>query len=159
MEPLEIHHYRDFLRKYAENSKLRRPGFSLGAWAKALGLKSTSSLTKVLAGEREAGPELLEKLVRYFKFSELEEAQFRNLVTISKLKENVEVKEALASHLLLSGKSKSLNRRMMQMEHDELLETYLPLALRECTRLGKMTFLKLRKLWAGTPGPSVTIKS
>ena len=156
MRQSEVTDYRDFLRKYAESTKTRKPGFSMGSWSRALGLKSTSSLTKVLNGEREAGPELLGKLIRYFKFNALEEAQFRNLVALSKLKESANAKSELAELLLRSEKNKSLKRRMIELDQFELLETFLPLAVRECTRLAGMSVAKLKGLFSDAGEPEIT---
>ncbi len=156
MKQREVTDYRDFLKKYAESTRLRKPGFTLGSWSRALGLKSTSSLTKVINGEREAGPELIAKLIRYFKFNELEEAQFRNLVALSKLKESSGLKNSLAESLLRSEKTKSLKRRMLELEQFELLDSYLPMAVRECTRLAKMSIAKLTTLFVDTPEIEIT---
>ena len=122
----------------------------MGAWARTLGLKSTSSLTKVLNGEREAGPELLEKLIAYFKFNRTEENQFRNLVALSKLKDSAALKIALAESLSKSEQSKTLKRRILEIDQFELLESYLPLAVRECTRLARMSAAKLGRLFVRT---------
>lgn len=118
----------------------------MGAWARALGLKSTSSLSKVLNGEREAGPELVEKLIQYFKFNATEQSQFRQWVTISKLKESSEVKTALAKQLETSGNKKDLKARMLEIDQYELLSSVFPLAMRELTRVPAMKIARLKKL-------------
>lgn len=144
-------HYRDYLLRYVETTRKRRPGFSISGWAKALGLKSTSSLSKVLNGEREAGPELIQKLVRYFEFNAVEEAQFRNLVMLSKIRENAEQKNRLAEMLLQSQTPKGLNVRLLEFDQFQLLSSYLPLAVRELTRLAKMKIATLARLLPATP--------
>lgn len=150
METEKITHYRDYLQRYAETTRRRRPGFSLGSWAKALGLKSTSSLSKVLNGEREAGAELIEKLVRYFEFTSAEEEQFRNLVVLSKLKENNERKEALTESLLHTQALKDIRVRMLEFDQFQLFSSYLPLAVRELTRLTKMKIATLTRILPNT---------
>lgn len=146
MKANDVQNYRDYLNRYAEITKQRRPSFSLGSWARALGLKSTSSLTKVLNGEREAGPDLVQRFVKYFKFNDIEEAQFRNLVALSKMKESTKLKQSLAEELLRAQKSKDLKVRLLEMDQFELLRTYLPLAVRELVRLPNMKIAKLKKI-------------
>lgn len=151
----ENRNYRDFLLRYAETTRLRRPGFTIGSWAKAMGLKSTSSLSKILQGEREAGPEMVDRMITYFKFSKSEADQFRKLVALSKMKENEELKSSLIQSLLDAQladqlKSKrsgsSLESRLMELAQFELLSSCWNLAIRELTRLPKMKPATLMKL-------------
>ena len=47
--------YRAFLLDFAQWKKAKTPNWSYGIWAKRLGLKTTSSITKVLQGRLLAG--------------------------------------------------------------------------------------------------------
>jgi hypothetical protein len=58
--------YRNFLKTHFEIKQKQKPNWSLGAWAKRLDLKATSSLTKIINGEREPGDCITEKLIQYF---------------------------------------------------------------------------------------------
>lgn len=87
--------YKAYLNHYVELKKQQTPTFSLGSWAKHMGLKDTSSIGKVINGQREAGPQIADKLINYFSFSPSEEKYFRNLIKLSKLKNNPELSTAL----------------------------------------------------------------
>jgi len=155
MSPSNEPHYREFLLRYAESARKRKPSFSYGSWAKALGLKSTSSLTKVLNGEREAGPELVERLVKYFKFSSAEAVHFRELVSVSKLKNHEELKSRLLESLLASRNAETLTSRLVEFDRYELLSEVWHLAVRELARLPKMTVSRLEKILPARPRESL----
>ena len=84
MSVLPYADFRTFLNAYAQQMKNRQPMWSLGAWSKHLGLSTTSSLTKVLRGERNPGPKMVERFIEYFSFSPEEERHFRELVGLKK---------------------------------------------------------------------------
>jgi|GEM_PF-2550103 len=76
--------FRKFLQDYASEKKKQNPEWSLALWAKELGLSSTSSLTKIINGQREAGSKFCFKIIEYFKFSIDETKHFDYLVYTSK---------------------------------------------------------------------------
>lgn len=76
--------FRKFLRDYASEMKKQNPNWSLAIWAKELGLSSTSSLTKILNGQREAGNKFCFKVIEYFQFSIDHAKHFDYLVFQSK---------------------------------------------------------------------------
>lgn len=80
--------YRAFLRSYAYEAKKRNGQWTLGIWANQLGLKDTSSLTKILNGQRHPGPQVTEKLCKHFKFNLRDRAYFQDLVTLYKNQNN-----------------------------------------------------------------------
>ena len=89
---LEIMHYadyREFLQNYFHETKQKNPKWSYGSWAKKLGLKDTSSITKIIQGRREPGNKITEKLVSYFAFTGSEAQYFRNLIQLNKIKPNL----------------------------------------------------------------------
>ena len=78
-------HYRAFLVAYSQERKSKDPSWSYGLWARKVGLQSTSSITKVIQGERHPGPRLVERLVHYFRFNQRDAAYFKDLVNLAKL--------------------------------------------------------------------------
>lgn len=80
----EFGDYRAFLWSHVRRQKEQKPDWTLGQWAKRIGFSSTSSLTKVLNGDRELGPKAQQKIVRYFTFSKAESEQFAMLVALAK---------------------------------------------------------------------------
>ncbi len=81
----EFTNYRSFLNHHAQAMKAVKAQWSYGGWARHLGLKSTSSLSKVLRGTREPGSLMVEKFVSYFQFNRDEAQHFRDLVHLSKI--------------------------------------------------------------------------
>ncbi|HUP58160.1 MAG TPA: TIGR02147 family protein [Bdellovibrionota bacterium] len=128
----EFGDYRSFLAHHAVTKKAAQPAWSLGAWAKALDLKATASLTRVLKGDRQPGPEISAKLTRYFKFNEAEKAYFENLVLLDK------VGEDSALRVLVMEKLQSLHpkRQFQPLDHDKFLamSNWYFFAIREMTR-------------------------
>ncbi len=84
--------YREFLRSHFEEKQKTVKTWSYGNWAKRLGLKATSSLTKIMNGEREPGPEITTKLVGYFKFDSVQANYFSDLIRLSKSKEDIRLR-------------------------------------------------------------------
>lgn len=77
--------YRAFLHAHFADKKRTHKSWSYGAWAKHLGLKNSTSILKILNGTREAGPEITEKLIAYFKFSDKKRRYFEDLIQLSKV--------------------------------------------------------------------------
>lgn len=88
----EFDDYRRFLAAYFEQAKKRNPAWSYRAWAKTAGLKSNTSLIKVIQGQRHAGADILRKLENYFQLRDQELEYFRALVGFSKSEKNPEQK-------------------------------------------------------------------
>jgi uncharacterized protein (TIGR02147 family) len=76
--------YREFLRQYVFRRKSESPHWTIAAWAKQLGLQATTSMTKILNGQREPGEKICQKLINYFSFSPQEALYFQYLVHLSK---------------------------------------------------------------------------
>ena len=95
--------YRSFLVAHFEDTQKRNPAWSYQAWALKLGLKNNTSLLKIIHGERNAGPEIQQKLVEYFRFGVQERAYFEDLIRLSKVKDDpalsVMVRERLQKRL------------------------------------------------------------
>ncbi len=80
--------YRAFLAAHAQEMKRRNSLWSFGAWARHLGLRTTSSLTKIINGARNPGEVISKRLVDYFRFDSDEEQHFRDLVNLQKLRKH-----------------------------------------------------------------------
>lgn len=80
--------YRSFLKSHLDEQKKHSRTFTLGRWAKELGLANTAVLTNVLNGKRNPGPKVTEALVDYFGFRQKEEGYFRNLILLHKSRGN-----------------------------------------------------------------------
>lgn len=77
--------YRQLLRDfYWERKKSRAHAWSLGIWARQLGLKSPSTLAMILKGSRNPGPELTGKLAKTLRLGPKEIEYFEDLVTLKK---------------------------------------------------------------------------
>jgi hypothetical protein len=86
----------------------RSPTFTYGAWATRLGLANTASLTRILAGERQAGDRIVESLIDYFKFNQSEAEYFRLLVRVEKEQDPL-VKDLLRTQLKHLRKARGLD--------------------------------------------------
>lgn len=94
--------YRAFLSAFARDKKKLQPSWSLNLWARQLGLRNSTSISKIITGSRDAGPEILRKLAEYFKFTPQERAYFEGLVQFSKaekIKDDTSLKAALMEQL------------------------------------------------------------
>jgi uncharacterized protein (TIGR02147 family) len=134
VSPPSEHNYRAFLKHYAESTKKKRPSWSYAAWAKAMGLKSTSSLTKIIQGDREPGPEIVEKLVRYFKFNAKEEDHFRNLVLLQKSKRDPHLQKILLKKATQEV-SVGFEGRLLEVYQFQLISDWWHLGIRELLKL------------------------
>jgi len=76
--------YRDFLNAHFDYKKIQNKQWSYGLWAKRLGLGATSSLTKIINGEREVGSKIEQSFINYFDFSIDEASYFSDLIRLSK---------------------------------------------------------------------------
>lgn len=108
--------YRVFLKTYADLMKKKNPRWSLGAWAKALNLKTTSSITKILNAERDAGAAITERLINYFKFDDDQAQYFRDLVKLQKLKKDPTIANMLLEKIS-SLKSEETSRDLAEEDY------------------------------------------
>lgn len=86
LDLFEFSDYRAFLIAHAQDMKTTHTRWSFGSWARRLNLKATSSLTKIIQGERNPGPEMTDKFIQYFRFNDSQSQYFRDLVRLHKLK-------------------------------------------------------------------------
>lgn len=124
--------YRTFLLAHVQEMKDQKPSWSYGAWSKTLGLKTTSSITKIVQGIRDPGPEITEKLVAYFKFTDRQARYFRDLIRLQKIK-----KDPRLSILLMEKMGKDHPNSSLRIMDDKtflVISNWYYLALRELCR-------------------------
>lgn len=89
MKPLRSYEdFRRYLLDHAEEKRTRNRRWTLGVWARQIGLGSTTSLTMILNGQRNPGPAITQKLIRYFAFDPADRDYFLDLVQLAKLRTN-----------------------------------------------------------------------
>lgn len=124
--------YRTFLTAYVQETKRAKPSWSYGAWAQSLGLKTTSSITKIMQGQREPGPEVTEKLIKYFHFNQKQAQYFRDLVRLQKIKNDPRLSVLLMQKMGKDHPDASL--RIMDDKVFLTISNWYFLALRELCR-------------------------
>lgn len=126
--------YRVFLIAHAQSMKVKQASWSYGAWAKSMGLKTTSSITKIIQGEREAGSAITERLVSYFQFTDRQALYFRDLVRLQKIKKDPRLSALLMEKIGKEHPNSSL--RIMDDKSFLVISNWYYLAIRELFRLG-----------------------
>lgn len=134
----QFYNYRDYLKNYLKAAKTKNPKFSIGAWSKKIGLPSTAALSKVLSGERDIGPKMVDKLITYFKFSKQEELSFRALISISKMNISDEDKNYIYKKINTQSKHRKLKSRQIALDQFNLLKSCMPFAIYELCKLPNM---------------------
>lgn len=125
--------YRTFLVAHVQDMKKKKKNWSYGAWAQSLGLKTTSSITKIINGEREPGPNMTKKMVHYFEFDEKQAQYFRDLICLQKIKSNPRLSVLLMEKM---GKDYPDSRlRVMDDKSFLIISNWYYLALRELCRM------------------------
>ncbi len=125
--------YRAFLLVHAQGQRTKNPRWRVGMWAKRLGLKSTSSVTKILQGKREPGREITDRFVRYFSFNAKEADYFRDLVRLRKVQ-----KDPRLSTILMEKMEKQHPEGTIRLLDDKeffVIAHWYVLAIRELTRM------------------------
>lgn len=82
---LDYTDYREFLREYVEFKKAKSSSWSLGAWARVLGLSGAAHLSMIIRGQRSPSLKLIERLCGYFGFAPREAGYFKELIRITKV--------------------------------------------------------------------------
>ncbi len=97
---LEYTNYRSFLADYCVRKKKVRPGWSMRGWSRKLGLRSHTTLSMILKGQRNPRPELAKRITQSIGLGPKEERYFLDLVRLEKLgndpEEAVSVMDRLA---------------------------------------------------------------
>ncbi len=129
----EFTDYRAFLKAYYADARLKNPRFSYGAWSKKLNTKDTSTLTKIIKGQRDPGPRLTEQFITYFKFSESEAKYFRSMVQLEKLQEESSLRLEILDTL---GRSpKTTGTKTIDAADFASISEWYSFAIRQMTKL------------------------
>jgi uncharacterized protein (TIGR02147 family) len=125
--------FRSFLKSHAEAAKATNPHWSYSTWAKKLGLQGTASLTMVVNGQRNPGPQLMQSLTAYFDFSEAEKAFFENLINLEKVGEDTGLKYLVLRELKRLSPLK--NFELLDDKKFDVISNWYHFAIRQMTRL------------------------
>ncbi len=140
VEP-KIRNYNDYCSYlndvvYFKKNQNRR--WSLRQWSIELGLKSTSSISKIINGERAPGHQITQSLCCNLKLNQKEKAHFIDLIKVAKIKNNPQMKSVLLQRLSQSGTQDSLN--LIDLRTFEVIGKWFHYAIREMSRLKKFKF-------------------
>lgn len=125
--------YRAYLLAHVQDCKRRRIDWTYGLFARQLGLKDTSSITKIIQGQRAPGAAVTQSLVRYFKFSPKEAQYFQDLVRLEKIR-----RDPRLTILLLEKMGKDHPDGALKVLDDksfQLISQWYCTAIREMVRL------------------------
>lgn len=125
--------YRAFLLAHVQDCKRRNIDWTYGVFAKKLGLKDTSSITKIMQGQREPGDAITGQLIRYFEFTPRESQYFQDLVRLQKIK-----KDPRLTVLLLEKMGKDHPDGALKLLDDKsfvMISNWYCSAIREMVRL------------------------
>jgi len=125
--------YRSFLIAHAEDKKNLNPHWTYGSWAQQLGLKTTSSITKIIKGEREPGSEVTQKLISYFKFNSGQAQYFEDLVRLHKIKKDPRLSVLLMEKMAKDHPNGSI--RILDNKTFSIISHWYYLTIREMVRL------------------------
>jgi uncharacterized protein (TIGR02147 family) len=129
----EFMDYRSYLKSFFELKKSHNPNWSYGVWANKLGLKATSSLTKIITGEREPGPDITQKMVSFFNFNSVEGQYFNDLVRLSKIKDDPRLKMMLMERM--GREHPDAHLHVMDDRSLEIISNWFGMTIREMVKL------------------------
>lgn len=125
--------YRNFLLCFNESQKKKNPNWSYGVWSQKLGLKDTSSLTKIVNGQRNPGSNTISSFSKYFKFNKKEKEYFEDLIRLQK-----SANDPRLSVILLKNMEKKFPNsqvRILDLKSFSVISHWYGLAIREMVRL------------------------
>lgn len=125
--------YRAFLMAYAQKAKARNPRWSLGSWAKALGLADATSIAKILKGARKPGPDITDRLIRFFTLSTEDAAYFQDLIDLDRFKRDPKLTSLLLKKMDRNRAERSITTLDLQLF--ETISNWYCLAIREMARM------------------------
>lgn len=91
--------YQTFLKDFHQRKKNESSHWSLGVFARELGLSSKSSISMLLNGQRHPSLESTQKLAQYFKFNAKESEFFKVLINLKKFDKNPELRVLMMERL------------------------------------------------------------
>ena len=102
-------------------------------WARQLGLKDTSSITKILNGQRHPGSKLTQKLSDFFEFEHEESQYFEDLVRLQK--HGNDPKLCIAIMERMEKLHPNAQMRIIDLSPFNLISHWYCLVIREMVRL------------------------
>ncbi|MGZ3796230.1 MAG: DUF4423 domain-containing protein [Pseudobdellovibrionaceae bacterium] len=125
--------YRSFLLAHVQDMKSTKKNWSCGVWTQTLGLKTTSSITKILNGERDPGPQITERLIHYFRFDTKQAQYFRDLIKLQKIKHDPRLSVLLMEKMGKNHPDAKL--RIIDDKSFQVISNWYYLAVRELCRM------------------------
>jgi uncharacterized protein (TIGR02147 family) len=138
MSKLRVHKftdYRSFLLAHVQDKRKENPNWTFGIWARSLGLKDPSSITKILQGQRHPGKQITERLVNYFNFKNNEGQYFSDLVAFHKVKDDPRLSVMLLEKM--GKQNPDLSSRVLDDKTFSLISNWYCFAIREMVRLDR----------------------
>ena len=133
----EYSNYRSYLRDRFLWQQKKRPGWSYGAWARKLGLKSPSTLTMILKGERNPSDELVESLSQSLSLKTPEREFFHNLVRLERTSRDVGMNVLVMERLSHALNEMRPGQTFTLLDHEQfaLISHWYFYAIREMVRI------------------------
>jgi len=125
--------YRAFLVAHVQDCKLRKNDWTFGIFARQLGLKDPSSITKIIQGQREPGEAITGKLIRYFQFNTRDAQYFQDLIRLRKMKNDPRLTVMLLEKMGKDHPDASL--KLLDDKAFQLISNWYCIAIREMVRL------------------------
>ncbi len=141
-----LYHYTDvrhYLKDYFGYLKGKNSRFSYNAWSKALGVKDSTTILKVLRGQRNIGPDLAEKFLKYFAFPAKQAEYFNDLVTLTKIGKNSRLGTII--HSSLDREEAQIQVKKIKGTQSSLYESIWPTIVKIVLSLGVGAHAKTEK--------------
>lgn len=150
----EYSDYKTYLADYLQYKKKENPAFSIGLWAKKLGLNNTASFSRVITGDRLPGKEIQGRIINYFDFNKKESEFFKYLVTLEKVKGDSELSFLVMEKLSSCHPEKKFKK--LDQDTFALISEWHHFAIREMVALPDFVededWIVKRLRFAVTPG-------
>lgn len=125
--------FHTFIKDFVEAKKASKSQWSYKVWAAKLALSSPSTLIMIANGQRNPSAKLVERMVRYFKFSEAESEHFRDLIQLNKSKGNIRLGIEVMQKIDKSNSWRGV--RLLDYESFSAISNWYYYALRELVNL------------------------
>lgn len=129
--------YRTFLIAHVQDCKKKKPSWTYGVFARQLGLKDPSSITKIIQGQREPGEIVTGKIIHYFQFSPKDAQYFRDLIRLKKIKNDPRLSVLLLEKMGKDHPNASL--RLLDDKTFQIISNWYCIAIREMVKLKNFT--------------------
>ena len=127
--------YRSFLLAHIQDCKTRNSDWTYGTFAKQLRLKDTSSITKIVQGQRRPGDLITGQLIRYFKFTPKDGQYFKDLIRLQKIKNDPSLTVLLLEKMGKDHPDGSL--KILDDKSFQIISNWYCTAIREMVKLNE----------------------